>query len=95
MGLRDWWKSIGHGVDASDLIIAAGETDLSDESLYALAETLETPDPDTFVRSVRKELDTFHGDEWVKEHGSALQRFRRGVLIDEEKHPVLKQIFGF
>jgi hypothetical protein len=83
---------LSQGVDAADMIIQSGNTDISDESLYALAEKIGAPNPDTFVKAIQEELDDCERNQWIKEHGSNFQKFNRGLLIDEEKHPILKKI---
>jgi hypothetical protein len=92
MSLASWWKSLGQGTDAADMIIQSENTDISDESLYALAEKAGVPNPKTFVKAIQEELDDHERDQWIKEHGSNFQKFDRGLLIDEEKHPILKKI---
>lgn len=95
MGLFDWWKSVNDGADAAEELIDQDMGYVSDDTLYALAEQSGTPDPQTFVESCREDLDAYHKTEQIRAHGTAWQKFDAGVLIDEDKHPILKKFLPF
>ena len=95
MSLFSWWKSTCDGADAAEVLIENGMAYVSDETLYELAEKSGTHDADTFVESAREDLDAYHKREGVKANGNAWEKFDAGVLIDEDKHPILAKFLPF
>jgi hypothetical protein len=79
MSIAGWWHSMSQGHDAADMLIARGHTALSTASLYVLAERVGVSDPETFVETVRWNLERHEMDTYVRAHGTRWQQFRRGV----------------
>jgi hypothetical protein len=94
MGLLGWWTSMQDGLEAAGELIEEDFSYVSDDTLYELAEKRGVKDPKSFVEAARYELNTYHEDEQVRENGTWFQKFDHGVLVDGEKHPILKLFFG-
>ncbi len=93
--LGNWWKSVGDGADAAEVLIENDMAYVSDETLYELAAKSGTPDPASFVGSAREDLDAYHTREQVKANGSTWEKFNHNALINEDEHPLLAKFFPF
>lgn len=92
MGLRDWWNAISVGVDVAEELVKQDGTDISEGTLYAMAEDLDIADADQFVDTVFECLNDEDEDEWTRENGTTWEQFRRGAFSDD--HPILRRLLG-
>ncbi len=93
--LGDWWKSIGEGADAAQVLIDEDLSYVSDDTLYQLAEQSGVPNADAFVESAREDLDSYHERERVKDEGTFWEKFNHNALINEDEHPILAKFLPF